>query len=156
MTVTATTSRHSQDPAVAVLEPDIRQRLVRHILDQTARGDLDRGTAALMLDGIGLTGDADAIATALAARYMRDGLLDHTIDVREVDPQTRPGMADIARDQIAADYDAEYETAVRALAAVRPVPVPVEVPEPSLLVKALEFALPAKGKRRRTVLQVVS
>lgn len=109
------------EPAVAGLPDDKRAELVRRLTDDLMAAKLDAGTALLMLDCLGLTGDREALSHGMAARYMRDGLRDGSIDPYAVDPELKVGR-EAAIDLLAEQYDGEFETSIATLATVSPLP----------------------------------
>jgi hypothetical protein len=120
----ATTAPHSMADQA---EPN-RLAFADAIVAEVTRDMLDPGTARLMLDVAGLTGDSDALAHAKAARYMRDGLRDGDINPRDVEPGYTVGR-DEAREDLANYYDREYLESLAQLAA--PAHSMAEVSRPS-------------------------
>lgn len=114
-------STTATETAVANLPEDQRRKIVDKLCDDVMAARLDPGTALLMLDCLGLTGDRDVFSHALAARYMRDGLRDGTIDPFAVDPDIRIGRQ-TAIDMLSDGYDAEYVESLTTLATVRLLP----------------------------------
>lgn len=128
-----------------------RRAFADAVITEITRGVLETGTARLMLDVVGLTGDTLALAHAKAARYMRDGLRAGDINARDVDPSLTVGR-DAAAEVLAAEYDREYQEAIGVLATVTPVQSPV--PRPGWFDKFLDRFLLDGGmptwERRQT------
>lgn len=100
-----------------LLEP-LRRRLVLHIIGKVEAGDIDQGTALLMLDVSGLTGDRQAFEDAVTGRDTAAGLADGRYQPADVDPGIRlPG--DQARDFLVAQFDEQADAAIGVLATAR-------------------------------------
>lgn len=111
-----------RDQALTGLDiPQVRAGLVHEIIYQVEAGWVETGTALLMLDVIGLTGDRGVLSDALAAKDLADGLRDGRYDPFFIDPQLRVPR-DEAVDVLAAAHDDQYADAVRRLAVRRVTP----------------------------------
>lgn len=110
----STTGRHP----VTGLTDEQRAAFVRRALGQIHSVELDTETALLMFDALGLTPSREHVADALAAKYFIDGLRDGTISPADVDPRITVHY-DVAREQLAQQYEHTYDESVRALATIR-------------------------------------
>ncbi len=117
-------TNHRDQVPIGLVIPHIRQNLVREVVRQVHAAEVDAGTALLMLDVIGLTGDREVLSEALASLEMADGLRDGRYDPRYVDPQLRVPR-DEAVEILAGSFDDRYETAVVKLAVPRVAPDPL-------------------------------
>lgn len=115
------TSTTTDAPPVAGLPEDKRREIVSRLLDDVMAARIDKGTGHLLLDCLGLAGDRDVIAHALAARHLRDGLRDGSIDPYAVNPEIVVGREQ-AIEFLAEGYDREYDDSVATLAEVRELP----------------------------------
>lgn len=111
-------STTTEGSALAGLSDAQRAGIVDRLCADLMAARVDHGIAGLMLDCLGLTGDPDVLSHALAARHLRDGLRDGSIDAREVNPaiKVRDGA-----ELLANEYDQEYDEAIAKLATIRPV-----------------------------------
>lgn len=75
----------------SALSDSLRARLVHNLLRQVGAGETHEGTALLILDVLGLTGDREALEDAVDATRMLTDLADGVADPWQVEPELRCG-----------------------------------------------------------------
>lgn len=104
--------------------PEVRRRVVTEFAEHVYTAELDAGDAVLILDALGLTGDREILADALAAKSMADGLRAGVYDPRHIDPHLLVPRGE-AVEILAVSYDEQYAEAVAKLALPRTAPDPL-------------------------------